>query len=472
MTVAPGARRALLLAALLLAAAAAPATVLAKQKHEQTNLILVTVDTLRADHLGFAGYPRDTSPNLDRLARDGTWFPRFYSQSATTGAAHASIFTSLTPREHGVTANSQPFPADKASLMSALRLQGYLAAGFVSSVVVGRKSKLQEHFDHFDDALTTVEPNRQTRFERPAAETVKAALDFLARAPQDKPFFLWIHLIDPHGPYEAPVEPDRYVGDRFYDQLTTEIPLGETDWQPGTIPRYQALGGRTDARYYVARYDAEIRYMDSALGTLLEALQERGLAANTLVAVTADHGETLAEPGHKHYFSHGVITYEEVTRVPLVIREPHGERRLGTVNRERPLSALDLAPTLLELLGLPVPAGFRGRNLLHTPLDPEAPMVSLGGYGTENLEQSIGTQFSVRRGPLRYIVNTKDGSQELYDLGTDPGESKNLIAAPPADVAALRAPIDTAVGANHIAAPAAKVSDDQAAALKALGYVE
>src|SRR5690606_11873566 len=133
------------------------------------------------------------------------------------------------------------------------------------------------------------------------------------------------------------------------------------DWEPGTIPRYQALDGRTDARYYVARYDAEIRYMDSALGTLFGELDKRGLASDTLIAVTADHGETLAEPGHKHYFSHGVITYDEVTRIPLVVREPRGERRLGTVNRERPLSSLDLAPTLLELLGIPIPPGFQGR---------------------------------------------------------------------------------------------------------------
>ena len=465
-------RRTALGCLLLASLAAAPQAVAAKTARARPNLILVTVDTLREDHLGFAGYPRDTSPNLDRLAHAGTWFPSYYSQSATTGAAHASIFTSLPPRETGVTANAQAFPANKASLMSALHAQGYTTAGFVSSVVLGRKSKLQDQFDHFDDDLTTVEPNRNTRYERPAAQTVAAALDFIAKAPQDKPFFVWIHLIDPHGPYEAPVDPDRYVGDKYYARTPLDIPLGETDWEGGTVPRYQVLGGRTDARYYVARYDAEIHYMDSALGTLVAALKQRGLDRNTVLAVTADHGETLAEQGHRHYFSHGVITYEETTHIPLVIREPAGERRLGTVNRERPLSSLDLAPTLLELLGVPAPAGFRGRNLLRTPLDPEAPIVSLGSYGTPNLEQGIGTQFSVRRGPLRYIVNTKDGSQELYDHRDDPHESKNLIAKPPADVAALRAPIDAALGDARVAIPAAKISDDQKAALKALGYVE
>jgi choline-sulfatase len=438
------------------------------------NLILVTVDTLRADHLGFAGYPRDTSPNLDALAREGSWFPSYFSQSATTGAAHASLFTSLPPKDTGVTANSQHFPADKASIMSALHDAGYATAGFVSSVVVGRKSKLQDHFDHFDDDLTTKEQNRQERYERPADQTIAAALQWIASRPQDKPFFVWIHLIDPHGPYAAPTDPDRYVGDAYYGDPSTAIaiPISDADWQPGTIPHYQALGGSTDSRYYVARYDAEIRYTDAALGTLLKTLDDDGLARDTLLAITADHGETLAEPGHRHYFSHGVITYDETVRVPLVVREPHGGRRLARIDRTRPLSSLDLAPTLLELLDVPIPQGFQGRNLLRATLDPAAPIVSLGGYGTDKLEQQIGTQFSVRRGPLRFIVNSKDGSQELYDVTADPGETRNLIASPPADVVSLQAPIDGVLGRSRMSAKDQPLSDEQKAALKALGYVE
>jgi arylsulfatase A-like enzyme len=445
---------------------------LAPAARPEPNLILVTVDTLRADHLGFAGYPRDTSPNLDALAREGVWFPAYYSQSATTGAAHASLFTSLPPKDTGVTANSQHFPADKASIMSALHDAGYATAGFVSSVVVGRKSKLQEHFDHFDDELTTKEQNRQERYERPADQTVAAALQWIAARPKDRPFFVWIHLIDPHGPYSAPTDPDRYVGDKYYGDPATAIPLSEADWQPGTIPHYQVLGGSTDPRYYVARYDAEIRYMDAALGTMLKTLADDGLARDTLLAITADHGETLAEPGHRHYFSHGVITYDETVRIPLVIRERRGERRLASIDRTRPLSSLDLAPTLLELLGVPIPPGFQGRNLLRVALDPEAAIVSLGGYGTDKLEQQIGTQFSVRRGPLRFTINSKDGSQELYDVAADPGETRNLIASPPADVAALQAPIDAVLGRSRMGAKDQPLTEEQKAALKALGYVE
>ncbi|MEW6273019.1 MAG: sulfatase [Thermodesulfobacteriota bacterium] len=436
------------------------------------NLVLVTVDTLRADHLGFAGYPRDTSPNLDRLAAEGVWFPRVYSHSATTGAAHASLFTSLPPREHGVTANSQPFP-DKPSLMRALSERGWYTAGFVSSVVMSRKSKVQRHFEHFDDELTTTEANRKARYERPAARTVTAALAALDRRPQGKPFFLWLHLIDPHGPYAAPVEPDRYVGDAHYGRIGKQLPIGDTDWEHYEIPRYQAIDGRTDADFYVARYDAEIRYTDAALGTLLAELAQRGLDRDTVVVVTADHGETLAEPGHQRYFSHGAITYEETVRVPLVIREPAGERRLASIDREQPISSLDVAPTLLALLEVPAPATFRGRNLLASAPAPDAPMFSLGGYGTDNLERNIGTQFSVRRGHLRYIVNTKDGSEELYDHRSDPGETRNLIAKPPVPVAELRAGLDATVGERDVArSQPPPPSAEHAAALKALGYVE
>lgn len=436
------------------------------------NLVLVTVDTLRADHLGFAGYPRDTSPNLDRLAAQGVWFPRFYSHSATTGAGHASIFTSLPPRAHGVTANSQPFPDDKPSLMRALAERGWFTAGFVSSVVVSRKSKLQKHFDHFDDELTTKEANRDTRYERPAAQTVAAAVAMLDARPQGRPFFFWIHLIDPHGPYAAPVEPDRYVGDAHYGKIGKQLPIGDTDWEHYEIPRYQAIDGRTDADFYVARYDAEIRYADAALGTLFAELAKRSLDRDTLIAVTADHGETLAEPGHQRYFSHGAIAYEETVRVPLVVREPAGERRLASVDRERPISSLDLAPTLLALLDVPVPASFRGRNLLAAKLDPQAPMFSLGGYGTDNLEKNIGTQFSVRKGDFRYVVNTKDGSEELYDHRSDPGETRNLIGEPPVPVADLRAGLDATVGDRQVVGAAPPPSAEHAAALKALGYVE
>src|SRR5262249_47575193 len=152
---------------------------------------------------------------------------------------------------------------------------------------------------------------------------------FLDRLPSDRPFFIWIHLIDPHGPYQAPEDPDRYIAELRLAKSGRDLPLGETDWVRGQIPKYQVISGNRDPDFYVARYAAEIRYADRALGALIDDLRSRGLLAKTLVAVTADHGETLVEAGHQRYFSHGAIAYEETVRIPLIVREPGGEQRLA-----------------------------------------------------------------------------------------------------------------------------------------------
>jgi arylsulfatase len=437
------------------------------------SLILVTVDTLRADHLGVDGYPRDTSPNLDALAREGTWFSRAYAQSATTASSHATLFTAVLPPVHGVLSNTGHFP-DRPSLMRALHDRGYATAGFVSSVVLGGNFGLKPAFDHFDDQLTTVEPKRGAHFERPAAETVDAALRFTAARDPSRPLFLWIHLIDPHGPYAAPVDPDRYVGAPNVGPPSRELAIGTSDWVRDAIPAYQVIGDHRDSSFYVDRYDGEIHYADTALGALFIGLKQQGLYDSSLIAVTADHGETLAERGHRRVFSHGTITYEEDVRVPLIVREPDGARRLSAIDRAAPAQLVDLAPTLLDLLGVSVPTEFAGRSLLRAPTAEDAPLVAFGACGTEALEQRIGTQLTVRRGPWRYVVNLPDGSEELYDHRDDPAESENVAARAPQELAALHdilAPFLASIRARAAAAGAV-VSPEKAAGLRALGYAE
>jgi arylsulfatase A-like enzyme len=435
------------------------------------NLLLVTVDTLRADHLGFDGYPRDTSPRLDALAREGTWFRRCYTQSSTTGASHATLFTSLPPQAHGVHANKQRFPATLPSLIGELRGHGYATAGFASSVVVGRKFGLQDVFEHFDDEFTTMELNRVGRGERLAAETVAAVEAWIATVPRDRPFFAWMHLIDPHGPYAAPEDPDRFVGDSFDARLGTRFPIGTDDFEAGHIPRYQALDGRTDADFYVARYDGEIRYADGQLGRLLDFLRERGMDRDTLVVVTSDHGETLAEPGRRLVFSHGTVAYEETSRVPLVVREPRDAHRLAAA-QDLPIGLIDVAPTVLGLLGFEPPAGFRGRDVLRRPHAPDDPMFTWGAYGTKRLEEVTGTQFSVRRGDLRFIRNSVDGRPELYDHRDDPAEAHDVATSRPAEVARLGDLVSAQFETSAAPAPMKTMTPDHVEALKALGYVE
>jgi arylsulfatase A-like enzyme len=432
------------------------------------SVVLVTIDTLRADHLGFAGYPRDTSPNLDRLAREGTWFPRCYSASATTGASHASLFTSRYPYAHGVLANRQELP-ELPTLMSALRAHGYSSAAFVSSIVVGRQFGVQRQFDHFDDDLRGAEATRPERAERPADQTVSAALRFLETRARDRPLFLWLHLIDPHGPYLPPQDPDRFVGDRRVAPVSMLLPLGSWDWPVGELPRYQVLDGHREADFYAARYDAEVRYADSALGRFFAAMEGRGLGRDTLLVVTADHGETLADPDRRRYFTHGVVTYEEVARVPLIVREPVGPARLQPA-RDRVVTLLDVAPTLLDLLGLPPPPGFQGRSLLRPSPEADPPIFTLGAYGTELLEKRIGTQFSLRRGAWTYILNSADGREELYDRHADPHESQDAARREPQRLEALRRELRAFLDRPTTPAPPVKSTPGTEDKLRSLGY--
>lgn len=433
------------------------------------NAILITIDTLRADHLGIDGYRRDTSPNLDAVARAGTWFPRCYAQSVTTRASHASLFTGCYPRTHGVLANSETFPAERPSIMTALRTRGYVAAGFVSSVVVNRKFGVHAQFDHFDDDTTTAEQNRPNMAERPARATLDAAARWLDQRDPAKPFFLWVHLIDPHGPYTAPEEPDRYVGDAHAKPGQRALPLGESNIGFHDIPRYQILNGVRDPDYYVARYDAEIRYADAALGDFFATLRTSGLFDRTLVVVTADHGETLDEPNHQRYFSHGLVAYEEDARIPLIVREPAGGERLSRVDTKRPILSIDVAPTMLDLLGVEIPAAFEGRSVVPAVRADEEVIYSFGSYGTPIQEQRMGTQLSVRRGPWRYVFNTIDGREELYDHRADPAETANVGAAHPTELAELRQLVaDFRKGARN---PESPLSDDEREKLRALGYV-
>jgi arylsulfatase A-like enzyme len=434
------------------------------------DVILITIDTLRADHLGFYGYRRDTSPSLDALARDGTAFARCYTQSVTTRASHATIFTGSLPRTHGVLSNFVQF-TDRPTLMSALKARGYATAAFVSSVVLNAKSGASRYVDHFDDALTSVEVNRTAMFERPARDSLHAARAYLARLPRKRPFFAWIHLIDPHGPYTAPENPDRFVGDAYAKPGRRLLPLGRGSKVFRAIPAYQILNGIQDPDYYVARYDGEIRYADDALGEFFADLKSLGLYDGALIVVTADHGETLEEPTHRRYFSHGYIAYEEVSRVPLIMHEPGRGRRLATLDAAQPVMTMDIAPTILDLAGAEIPNAFEGRSLLAGARTADAAIYSLGAYGLPRIERIVGTQFSVLRGPWRYIMNSLDGGEELYDHRGDAGETQNLAPSAPPVLGELRREIQ-----DYLASPSARgrtsdVSPKERERLKALGYV-
>lgn len=445
------------------------ALVLASACSRKPDVILITIDTLRADHLGAYGYARDTSPALDALAASGVAVPRCYSQSATTGASHAALFTGLEPPLAGVISNNEMFPADSISIMDRLRDRGYDTAGFVSGYVVGRRYGIQEKFDHFDDDFTSAETNRPTQGERPARATLRAVSAWLDSRTSERPLFLWIHLIDPHGPYEPPEQSERFIEQPDYEPGPA-LEASDDNFPFEKIPAYQVLGDARNAGYYIARYDAEIRYADEALGEFFARLRGGERWDRTLLIVTSDHGETLTEPGHKRLFSHGVVSYEEVSRVPLIIREEQGRDELERLAAVPGVVRLvDLAPTLLARLRaepLPRPSG---RNLLDEGGTDGA--ITLGAYGSPS-HRTIGTQHSVLLGHWRYILNVPDGEEELYDHRTDPGETRNVASSHPDQVEACRGELRRTLARKKERFQPIVDDEEGIRTLRSLGYIQ
>jgi arylsulfatase A-like enzyme len=261
------------------------------------------------------------------------------------------------------------------------------------------------------------------------------------------------------------------VGDAHAKPGLRTLPLGKTSYGFGDIPWYQILHDIGDPDYYVARYDGEIRYADDALGAFIERLRALDLYDRTLMVVTADHGETLDEPTHHRYFGHEFVAYEEDARIPLIVHEPAGHRRLAAVDPGTAVPSIDVAPTILDLLGVEVPAEFEGRSLLRATRAAEEPIFTLGAYGSARVEHSVGTQRAVLRGPWRYVFNTLDRTEELYDHREDPQEARNLALALPDQTADLRRVLDDFMALPGRHNRASEPIDAELQRLRALGYL-
>ncbi len=337
-----------LLTGLLLACARAP--------DGPPNLLLLTVDTLRADRLGCYGGEPDVGVALCGLADDGVLFRWALASASHTAPSVASILTSRYPAQHGVVQAARSYlRPDLVTLPEVLRGAGYRTAAFVSNPVLNKRRRFDQGFEVFDAQMTRRERNRRKSFEREAEATTDAALRWAERA--TAPWFLWVHFQDPHGPYDPP------GGSAARDAPgEPELPVMPTHSGRGGIPAYQALPGLHTQRAYEARYLDEIRYLDGHVARLLAGLE--ALGPRPAVLLTADHGEAFGEDGH--YFAHGHSVGLDQIRVPLVWR-PARPGRARVV--DTPVSLLDVAPTLLRAAGLESPASFAGRPL---PLDPDA----------------------------------------------------------------------------------------------------
>lgn len=376
------------------------------------NIVFVGIDTLRADHLGAYGYPRPTSPRFDEFARDAIRFETAVSQSSWTTPAFASIFTGLVPSAHGAGAGRCPdvtaLDARHETLAGALRAAGYRTASFVSNAWVGTEVGLSRGFDEHERFVL-------------ALEAAQRAITWLGAKPST-PFFLFVHLIDPHQPWAPWPEDAAHFVDPAYAG-----PLQKNYFAGGADPNWN----EADRQHVVDLYDAEIRGTDRLLGNILDALAANSLDSRTIVVVASDHGEELLD--HQG-LGHGHTLYDELLRVPLVIRMPGGGV-VATVSQ--PVRTMDLFPTLLDAVGLPVPAGLDGVSLVPLLHDASAPAPP-GPPPRTNVALAEWACFAddvnlqALRTPSEKLVYSPAYSRSaLFDLRDDPREQHDLAATRP-----------------------------------------
>jgi arylsulfatase A-like enzyme/Flp pilus assembly protein TadD len=387
-------------------------------------VVLISIDTLRADHLPLYGYTKGETPRLDAFAKDGVLFERAYSHAPQTLPEHTSILTGLLPFEHGVRDNlGFTLASDKTTLATRLHAAGYRTAGFVSAYVLRPDTGISQGFDTYNAALPAAAADVSPGdVRRPGEETLAAAKTWLDAQPDDH-FFLFFHIYEPHRPYAPPA-------------------------------RYASL----------APYDAEIAYSDEIVGHLLDDLKARGWYRDAIVTVMADHGEGLGEHGE---LEHGIFLYDDTIHVPWITKLPGN--RSGGRRVDAPIQHIDYVPTMLSLLGLPRPGGLRGRDL--SPLLFGTGQVAAQGVYSEALYPRYHFGWSELQAltdeRYRYI---KAPRPELYDLERDPGERTNVIADHARAAAAMRAGLAALVAGHGVDAPTAVSAEDRAR-LAALGYI-
>lgn len=367
------------------------------------DILLVTIDTLRADHLSLYGYRRNTSPNLERLFAEGAVFERAYAASAYTSASTASLLSGRLPQDHGVRLFDQLFPRDVA-LVTELLPPAYQKVAIVSTRILSDAATgLAKRFDHFDDDLGDQQ-------ERIAAPTTDAVLAWLAQERDPaRPVFLWVHYKDPHAPY---VPPDGHRG-RYRHAKPSGLGLDR-------IPVYARLEGVEDPLDYVDRYDEEIAYTDAEVGRLIDGYARLAPLGDALVLITADHGESLVE--RPFWFVHANHVFEEQIRVPLLLRGPGVKKGRAT----QPVSGIDVVPTLLGFAGAETPDGLAGVDLRVPARDADRVVFA------ESIHYLNGRQWRAAiQGDSKWMVALRAKGDRVrrkrsYDLVADPRERKPL----------------------------------------------
>lgn len=391
-----------------------------------TPVILISIDTLRSDHLPAYGYGKVSTPNLDAFRADAILYEHAYSHCPLTLPSHTSMLTGLLPADHGIRDNIGFTLAENIPTLPALlKANGYATGAAVSAFVLRKGTGIARGFDDYDDEVEPIGTWQViARVQRAGGETAAVARKWLD-AHGDKPFFYFLHLYDPHTPYEPP-EPFR-------------------------------------SQYKDNPYDGEIAYADHVVGELLDHLKEQGLYDKAMIVILADHGEGLNEHREEE---HGIFLYREAVQVPLFVKLPGSAHAGASV--AAPVGLVDVFPTILEQTATPLPAGHKDAvSLLATlnapPANPKRNIYSETYYprmhfGWSDLHSLTNGEHHLIRAPI----------PELYDLQRDPGETKNVLNEERRTYTAMRNAIEPYV--REAAAPA-PIDPDEAAKLAALGYI-
>jgi choline-sulfatase len=419
----------------------------------KSSVILITIDTLRADHVGCYGAQTVKTPTLDALARDGVVFERAISQVPLTWPSHAVILTGTYPFQNGVQDfTGQPLAQQFRTVSQAFQKAGYATGAVVSAFVLDRSWGLARGFDFYDDAFSaeTFEKKDAGLVDRRAGESVAHAINWLKKTPR-RPFFLWLHLYDPHSPYDPP-EP--YLSE-----------------------------------YRSHLYDGEIAYADHELGNLMSWLKQNHLYDSSLIVALSDHGESLGEHGEDE---HGFFVYNATVHVPLIVKPPAGSG-IAAGRHGEPVQTTAVAPTLLQLAGAKDPVDeiytqFQSHSLLGTMWGTKSGTNQAGSKAANQTANQTPKDLAYSEtfypfssfgwSPLHALESERfhfieAPKPELYELESDPGETRNIAAEQPATIAVLREKMQALLAHNPFTrqdAGAENLSPDAQEKLRALGY--
>lgn len=397
------------------------------------NVILISIDTLRSDHLGLSGYPRDTSPNVDTFAKEAVVFSNAIAQAPSTFSSHLSMFTALLPSHHGAMTTERGGATDELeTLAEILEANGYRTAAFTDGGKMSGEGGMNQGFQVYE-IYKMEEGNLRGR--------VKLAEKWLREHREEK-FFLFLHTYETHPPYN----PDRYYLDMFNARL---YPLLKTDRTPEMLPNTIAL------------YDASIRSMDDSFGDFIGFLKDNGIYDDAIIVLTSDHGEEFGEHGKIAFHNHAL--WEPIIRVPLIVKLP-GSEGAGAVVSDQ-VSVVDIMPTILQALGIPCADDLDGRSLIDACLC-----------------RSSGESYAIsERGSAHRSIRTNrwkhhfiDGETFLFDLAEDSMERRNIAHQQRALEAKLIGHLDEQLGRREIITCAVEVqySEEITEQLEKLGYLE